>query len=93
MSSSDNLEYLSSMLENMHGIVNLDAVSALLQGLLQQIVRQNVVMKNMQEQINHMVTQQDHQEVVRRLEDKISLLEAGVIKAQKAATANLLDQQ
>lgn len=91
--SVSSLEDLSRLMDSMHGVVNLDAASALLQGLLTQISRQNIVMSQMQEEISQMMPRREHEIVVHRLEDKIQQLQQDVQKAQKAATASLLDQE
>ena len=91
--TQQSLEDLSHMMEHMHGVVNLDAASALLQGLLQHIGRQNVFMLQLQDQVQQMIPRREHDEVILRLEQKIVQLEQDLIKVQRASTANLLDQQ
>lgn len=91
--SMRSLDDLCGMMESMHGIVNLDAAAALLQGLLQHISRQDNVMHQLQSQLQLMIPRREHEEIIHHLEEKMIQLQEDVNKAQKAATATLLDQE
>ncbi len=94
-SQSLSMENLYSQIENMHGVVNLDAMNSLLQVMLTRMHKQEAIINKLSEQVNETIVPSYHliREHISRLDQRLTVVDEKVGKALHASTANLLDTQ
>lgn len=90
-----SMENLYSQIENMHGVINLDAMNSLLQVMLTRMHKQEAIISKLSEQVNETIVPSYHliREHLSRLDQRLTVVDEKVGKALHASTANLLDTQ
>jgi hypothetical protein len=87
------MEQLFSRVENMHGVINLDAMTTLLQTMLTHMHRQEEIITHLNQQVHESIIPscEIFREHLNRLDQRLTLVDQKVDKALHASTANLLD--
>ena len=78
---------------NIHGIIDLDQMAAVLTSLIEQIDHQNKIIVNIQKQMQSFVSNQNFIEQFHSLEQILSKLSVRVDSIQEAATSSVLNKK
>jgi len=78
---------------NIHGIIDLDQMAAVLISLIEQIDHQNKIIINIQKQMQSFVSNQNFIEQFHSLEQILSKLSVRVDSIQEAATSSVLNKK
>ena len=78
---------------NIHGIIDLDQMAAVLISLIEQIDHQNKIIINIQKQMQSFVSNQKFIEQFHSLEQILSKLSVRVDSIQEAATSSVLNKK
>jgi hypothetical protein len=91
----DTMETLFSRVESMHGIVNLDAISTLLQSMLTHMHKQEQSISLLTKQMSATVLPSValFREHLQRVEKRLTTVDEKVERALRAATARLVDTE
>lgn len=78
---------------DIHGVINLDALSSFFAQLTQQINQQNQTIAQMQTTMNSLLKVADFEDAMTKVNSVISTLEAKVSIAQESATSHVKDNK